>query len=264
MDNRPIGIFDSGVGGLTVLKEVAKILPSEDIVYFGDTARVPYGNKSKSTILKFSRESASFLKKRKVKMIVVACNTSSALAMDNLKKSFNIPILGVIAAGVEKAINITTNKKIAVIGTKSTIRSGSYQKLIRKKAKGIKVYSKSCPLFVPLVEEGILSGPIVAAAMEMYLKDLRSKGVDTIILGCTHYPLLKSQISSYFKSTVVVNSPKEVANQVQNILELKKMLNKGKRRSKVEFYLSDEPKEFVRLAKLFLKRKISNPRIANV
>jgi len=264
MNNRPIGIFDSGVGGLTVLKEVEKILPFEDIVYFGDTARVPYGNKSKATIIKFSRESANFLKQRKVKMIIVACNTSSALALDNLKKSYSIPILGVIGAGVEKAIEVTTNKKIAVIGTKSTISSGNYQKLIVGKDKAIKVYSRSCPLFVPLVEEGILSGEIVEAVIEKYLKDLRDRGVDTVILGCTHYPLLKSQISSYFKSAVVINSAKEVANQVKSILESRKMLNRGKRKSKVEFYLSDQPEDFVKLAKLFLKRTISNPRIANV
>jgi len=264
MNNRPIGIFDSGVGGLTVLKEVEKILPSEDIVYFGDTARVPYGNKSKAVIIRFSRESAKFLKQKKVKMIIVACNTSSALAMDDLKKSFDIPILGVIGAGVEKAVRITTNKKIAVIGTKSTISSGNYQKLIKRKDKAIKVYSRSCPLFVPLVEEGILSGEIVEAVIKKYLKDLRDKGIDTVILGCTHYPLLKSQIASYFKSVVVINSAKEVANQVKSILESRKMLNRGRRKSKVEFYLSDQPEDFVRLAKLFLKRKISNPRIANV
>ena len=181
MSNRPIGIFDSGVGGLTVLKEIERILPFENIVYFGDTARVPYGNKSKSTIIRFSRESANFLKKKKVKMIVVACNTSSALALESLKKTFDLPILGVISAGVEKAIKVTNNKKIAVIGTKSTINSCSYQKLIAKKDKSIKVYSKSCPLFVPLVEEGILNGGIVEAAIEMYVKDLRNKEVDTVI-----------------------------------------------------------------------------------
>jgi len=264
MDNRPIGIFDSGVGGLTVLKELEKILPFEDIVYFGDTARVPYGNKSKSTIIKFSRENAKFLKEKKVKMIVVACNTSSALALESLKKTFDLPILGVISAGVEKAIKVTNNKKIAVIGTKSTINSRSYQKLITKKDKSIKVYSKSCPLFVPLVEEGILNGGIVEAAIEMYLKDLRNTEVDTVILGCTHYPLLKSQISLYFESAVVINSAKEVAGQVLNILKFRKLLNSRNKKSKIEFYLSDEPKGFVSLAKLFLKRKISNPKIANV
>ena len=264
MKNRPIGIFDSGVGGLTVLGEVEKLLPFEDVVYFGDTARVPYGNKSKSTIIKFSRESADFLKRKRVKMIVVACNTSSALALENLKKSSNIPVLGVIEAGVEKAVALTRKKRIAVIGTKSTIKSNSYQKLIAKKNKSIKVYSKSCPLFVPLVEEGILNGRIVKEAIKMYLKSLKAKGIDVIILGCTHYPLLKYQISSYLKGMVVIDSAKEVASYVKSILEFKNLLSAKKRKPKVEFYLSDESKGFVRLAKLFLKRKISNPKIANV
>lgn len=264
MKNRPIGIFDSGVGGLTVLREIEKLLPFEDIVYFGDTARVPYGNKSKSTIMKFSRESADFLKRKRVKMIVVACNTSSALALESLRNSFNIPVLGVIEAGVEKAIALTIKKRIAVIGTKSTIKSKSYQKLIVKKDKSIRVYSKSCPLFVPLVEEGILRGRIVKEAVKMYLQSLKGKGIDVIVLGCTHYPLLKDQISSYFKGVVVINSAKEVAGHAKNILKSGNLLRKKGRKSKVEFYLSDEPKGFVELAKLFLKRKISNPRIANV
>jgi len=264
MDNRPIGIFDSGIGGLTVLKEVEKLLPFEDIVYLGDTARVPYGNKSKSTIIKFSRECAGFLERKKVKMIVVACNTSSALALENLKKSSNVPVLGVIAAGVEKAVAVTRKKRIAVIGTESTIRSNSYQKLIVKKDKGIKVYSRSCPLFVPLVEEGVLTGRIVKEAMKMYLKGLKGKGADVIILGCTHYPLLKYQISSYLKGVAVIDSAKEVADHVKSVLESKNLLRVKVRKSKVEFYLSDQPREFTRLAKLFLKRKISNPRMANV
>jgi len=264
MKNRPIGIFDSGVGGLTVLGEVEKLLPFEDIVYFGDTARVPYGNKSKSTIIKFSRESAGFLKRRRVKMIVAACNTSSAFALENLKKSFNIPVLGVIEAGVKKAVALTRKKRIAVIGTKSTIKSNSYQKLIAKKNKSIKVYSKSCPLFVPLVEEGILNGRIVKEAMKMYLRSLKNKGIDVIILGCTHYPLLKHQISSYLKGVVVVDSAKEVASYARSTLKSKNLLSEKRRKPKIEFYLSDEPEEFIKLGKLFLKRKISNPRIANV
>lgn len=264
MKKRPIGIFDSGVGGLTVLREVEKLLPFEDIVYFGDTARVPYGNKSKSTIIKFSRESAGFLKRKRVKMIVAACNTSSALALENLKKSSNIPVLGVIEAGVKKAVAVTRKKRIAVIGTKSTIKSNSYQKLIAKENKSIKVYSKSCPFFVPLVEEGILNGRIVKEAVKMYLKGLKDKGIDVIILGCTHYPLLKHQISSYLRGVVVIDSAKEVAGYAKSILKSKNLLSGKGRKPKVEFYLSDEPRGFVRLAKLFLKRKISNPKIANV
>lgn len=264
MKDRPIGIFDSGVGGLTVLREVSRLLPFEDIVYLGDTARVPYGNKSKSTIVKFSRESASFLKGKGVKLIVAACNTSSALALESLKRSFKIPVLGVIEAGVGKAVRQTNKKRIAVIGTKSTIKSGSYQRLIARKDKSIKVYSKCCPLFVPLVEEGVLSGKMVKEAIKMYLQSLKDKDIDVIILGCTHYPLLKNQISSYLQGVAVIDSAKEVASYTRDILKSKDLLSKKKTKPKIEFYLTDEPDEFVRLAKLFLKRKISNPRIANV
>lgn len=264
MRNRPIGIFDSGIGGLTVLGEVEKLLPCEDIVYFGDTARVPYGNKSKSTVIKFSHESAKFLQKKRVKMIIVACNTSSSLALESLKKSLNIPVLGVIEAGVARAVKVTRRKKIAVIGTKSTIKSNSYQKLIANKNKSIKIYSKSCPLFVPLVEEGTLNGKIVKEIMSLYLKGLRDKGIDVIILGCTHYPLLKPQISSYLRGVAIIDSAKEVASYAKSILKSKNLLSPKRRKPKVEFYVSDEPKDFGRLAKLFLKRKISNPRIVNV
>ena len=264
MLDKPIGIFDSGAGGLTVLREVEKFLPFENIVYFGDTARVPYGNKSKSTIVKFSRQSVRFLQTKKVKLIVIACNTSSSLALNSLKQTFNIPILGVIEAGINSAIKISQKRRIGIIGTKATIKSNSYQKLIAKKNKSIKVYSQECPLFAPLIEEGILNGKIVKEAMKMYLKGLKDKGIDVIILGCTHYPLLKHQISSYLKGVVVIDSAKEVASYAKGILKSKNLLSEKRRKPKVEFYLSDEPKGFVRLAELFLKRKISNPKVVNV
>ena len=264
MLDKPIGIFDSGVGGLTVLREVEKLLPFENIVYFGDTARVPYGNKSKAAIIKFSRQSVRFLRTKKVKLIIIACNTSSSLALNNLKQTFSIPILGVIKAGVNSAIKISQKRRIGIIGTKATIKSNSYQKLIAKKNKSIKIYSQECPLFVPLIEEGILNGKIVKEAMKMYLKGLKDKGIDVIILGCTHYPLLKHQISSYLKGVVVIDSAKEAASYAKGILKSKNLLSGKRKKPKVEFYLSDEPQGFVRLAKLFLKRKIPNPRIANV
>ncbi len=263
LDN-PIGIFDSGVGGLTVLREIEKLLPFENIVYFGDTARVPYGNKSKSTIIKFSRESICFLRTKKVKLIVIACNTSSALALNNLKQTFNIPILGVIKAGVNSAIKISRKREIGIIGTKATIRSNSYQKLILSKDKKIKVYAQSCPLFVPLAEEGLLKGKVVREVISMYLKNFKEKEIDVIILGCTHYPLLGREIASYLTGVTIIDSAREIARNIRYILENKGLLNRGKRKGRVEFYVSDEPKEFVRLAKLFLKRKIPNPRIANV
>ncbi len=174
MKNKPIGIFDSGVGGLTVLKEIEKLLPHENIIYFGDTARVPYGNKSKSTIIKFSTENILFLLRRKVKMVVVACNTSSALALDYLKDVFSIPIIGVIEAGVHRALKVSAATRIGVIGTKSTIESKSYQKHIAKARGDAVVWARSCPLFVPLVEEGILNEKITNEAISMYLADFKS------------------------------------------------------------------------------------------
>ncbi len=263
MRNKPIGIFDSGIGGLTVLKEIRRLLPCEDIIYFGDTARVPYGGKSKSTVVKFSVNNTLFLLKKKVKIVVVACNTSSSVAINHLRDIFSIPIIGVIEAGVNRALELSPNKKIAIIGTRSTIESKSYQKQIKSKDKKTKLYAKSCPLFVPLVEEGILNGNIVKEAMNMYLEELKQNGVDTIILGCTHYPLLKKQITRYLKGVFVVDSAKEVAQHTRDVLTINGLVNK-KKKTKEEFYVSDDPEGFMRSAQLFLKRKISKPKIANV
>jgi len=263
MDKRPIGIFDSGVGGLTVLGKIEKILAGENIVYFGDTARVPYGNKSKPTVIKFSRESVKFLLTKKVKMIVVACNTSSALALSRLKKSFNIPIIGVIESGAKKVLKTSANNKIAVIGTKSTIASKSYEKEIKKINPKAKVYSQSCPLFVPLAEEGLLSGGIVKQTIEMYLKKIKSIKVDSVILGCTHYPLLKPAIAQYLSGVRIIDSAQAVALHTKELLKKKGMLNPGSK-GKRDFYVSDEPASFSKLAKLFLKRSIAKPKVVNV
>jgi glutamate racemase len=261
---RPIGIFDSGVGGLTVLKEIEKILPCENIIYFGDTARVPYGNKSKSTIVKFSTENILFLLKRKVKMVVVACNTSSALALDYLKGVFSIPIIGVIEAGVDQALKVSAGTRIGVIGTKSTIESKSYQRHIVKANSQAVVSVRSCPLFVPLVEEGIFKGKIADETISMYLADFRKQKIDTLILGCTHYPLLKLEIGNYLKGVVIVDSAQAVAYHAKKVLIANNLLNKSKERAKEEFFVSDEPEGFIKLARLFLKRKIPKPKIINV
>lgn len=266
MKNRPIGIFDSGVGGLTVLKEIKRILPFEDIIYFGDTARVPYGNKSKSTIIEFSTQNILFLLRKKVKMVVVACNTSSALALQYLKSVFSIPVLGVIEAGAQKSLSVTKNKRIGIIGTKSTIESASYKKYILKRQKLTKVYSQYCPLFVPLVEEGILRGPLVDEAMNRYLKGLKNKGIDTIILGCTHYPLLKSQIARFLKGVTIVDSAKEVARHTYQLLKERDLINTAhiRKKGRVDFYVTDEPKSFMRSARFFLKKDINKPRVVHV
>ncbi|MBU1112492.1 MAG: glutamate racemase [Candidatus Omnitrophica bacterium] len=262
MDKRPIGIFDSGVGGLTVLRQVEKLLPKEDIIYFGDTARVPYGNKSRDTIIKFTTQSILFLLRKKVKMIIIACNTSSSLALDSLKIAFSLPIIGVIESGVRKALESSTNNKIAVIGTKSTILSRSYQKEIRKVNKNVKVYVQSCPLFVPLAEEGLLRGKIVEATIKMYLKKIKDKKPGAVILGCTHYPLLKKPIADYLAGVDIIDSAQQVALQAKALLQNKSLLSQ--RGGNKEFYVSDEPAGFIKLAKLFLKREISGPKVVNV
>ncbi len=261
---RPIGIFDSGIGGLTVFKEIEKLLPQENIIYFGDTARVPYGSKSKATIIKFTTQSVLFLLKKKVKAIVIACNTSSALSLSYLQRVFNIPIIGVIESGVNKALAVSKNKRIGIIATKSTIASGSYQKLIFKKNKLVKVFSRSCPLFVSLAEEGILNGKITHEVIDMYLKEFKKESIDTIILGCTHYPLLKAAIGKYLKGVNIVDSAKEVASYTKKILETNNLLNTSNIVSKKEFYVSDEPQGFSNAAKLFLKRKVSKPKVVDV
>ncbi len=261
MKNRAIGVFDSGVGGLTVFKEIEKLLPGENIKYFGDTARVPYGNKSKSTIIKFSTENMLFLLKEKVKMVVVACNTSSSLALDYLKDIFKIPIIGVIEAGVNKALTVSSNRRIGVIGTKSTIDSKSYQDLIKSKDKKIVVFGQSCPLFVHLVEEGFLNGSLVNESISLYLNRFIKEKVDTVILGCTHYPLLKKPISCYLKNVKIVDSAKEVAIQTKEVLINNDLLNLKNIRGKKVFYVSDESKSFGDLAELFLKRSIKTVKL---
>jgi len=261
-NSNPIGIFDSGLGGLTVLREVEKLLPQENIVYFGDTARLPYGSKSKNAIIRFSTQNILFLLKKKVKMVVVACNTSSSLALDYLMNIFTVPILGVIDAGVQKAIKVSIGKRIAVIGTKSTIESGSYQKKIHTLDRSIKVYARACPLFVPLAEEGLTRGKIVETVVKMYLKGIKGKA-DTLILGCTHYPILKSAIMSYLRGVYMVDSAKEAALKTRGILESNNLINKSSVHRK-EFYVTDEPKEFMKMARIFLKYEINKPKVVNV
>ncbi len=261
--SKPIGIFDSGVGGLTVLEAIEKCMPGEDVVYFGDTARVPYGNKSFSTIKRFSLESVLFLLEQNVKIVVVACNTASALTLDYLNRVFRVPIIGVIDAGVKKALAVTSGK-IGVIGTRSTIESKSYQKAIVAKNKKIKVVVKSCPLFVPFIEEGLTTGPMAREVVRMYLEDFKKKNVDTVILGCTHYPLLKKELIGFLDGCKVVDSAQEVAVQSKEVLQRLKLENKTGGPALKKFFVSDESDNFQKLAKLFLKRAIKKPRLADV
>ncbi len=211
-----IGIFDSGVGGLTVFKEISKTFPSADIYYLGDTARVPYGNKSKETIIRYSLECANYLVGFDIDILVVACNTASSYAIDVLKDSLNIPVIGVINPGVQEAVKVTKNKKIGVIGTYGTIRSNSYKNRLEELGE-YQVYQKACPLFVPIVEEGLINHKITKLIIKEYLEDIVSKGIDTIILGCTHYPLLKDKIKEIYPSITIIDSSKATANYIKKL-----------------------------------------------
>ena len=214
-----IGVFDSGVGGLTVTREIMRQLPNENVVYFGDTARVPYGSKSKNNIIRFSRQIIRFLKTKNVKAIVIACNTASALALETVQQEFDIPIIGVIVPGARAAVRETRNCQIGVLGTEATIKSETYTKEIRKLMPEAEVIGKPCPLFVPLVEEGFAKHKITEEVINIYLSDMRKSEIDTLILGCTHYPLLRSRIMAYFGEKVhIVNPAYETAMDLKKII----------------------------------------------
>jgi glutamate racemase len=254
-----VGIFDSGIGGLTVLKEMRRETPAENIVYFGDTARVPYGTKSKETITKFSIENTLFLRSFGVKMVVVACNTASSLALEALKSRFDIPIVGVIEPGARAALEKTKSGRIGVIGTKATIGSGAYETCLKRLDPHVKVFSSACPLFVPLVEEGWLEGDVVSRVVRTYLDGLRSFKIDTLILGCTHYPLLAKIIQQTMGPKVrLVNSAEETAREARKLLRRRKMDAGARRQGDVRFYVSDEPEPFRVLGERFLERPIAS------
>jgi len=255
---KSIGVFDSGVGGLTVVKELIRQLPFEDIVYFGDTARVPYGIKSKETIIRFSIENILFLLKQDVKLICVACNTVSSVALPVIRNHFRVPIIGVLTPGVREAVYATQNRRIGVIGTNSTIKSRAYENEIKQLNPLVKVTALACPLFVPFVEEGWLSGNVVLEVARTYLKPLKSAGVDTVILGCTHYPLLKSVIKEVLGEKVkLIDSARQVGMEVKKALSAEGLLNK-ERRGRHKFYVSDNPEWFTGLAERFLGQKVKD------
>ena len=212
-----IGIFDSGIGGLTVLRAIRERFDKVDIVYLGDTARVPYGTKSAETVIRYSTECSNFLIEKGIDLLVVACNTASSYALDTLKNDLNIPVVGVIEPGVKKAVRLSKGNKIGVIGTTATIKSEAYQKLLDLYGK--KSISKACPLFVPLVEEGITEGEIAEKVVAYYLEDIKREEVDALILGCTHYPLLKNTISKFMGSVPIIDSADAVANEIEEIIE---------------------------------------------
>lgn len=252
--NSPIGIFDSGIGGLTVVKELFRQVPYENIIYFGDTARVPYGTKSDSTVIRFSLENILFLLRQQVKLIVVACNTSSSIALPQVRSHFRIPIIGVIQPSAKEAVYATKNKRVGVIGTPATIKSHAYEKEIKQLDPKVNVLSFACPLFVPLVEEGWLKEKATFDVAKKYLSPLKKADIDTLILGCTHYPLLKAVIRKIIgKDINLIDSANQVAQEVKQILSTEGLSSSIKKtHPRHIFYVSDEPLSFARLAKRFL------------
>lgn len=255
---RPIGIFDSGIGGLTVVKEIIKELPNEDIIYFGDTARLPYGNKSPQTVIKFSLENAKFLLQFGVKCIIVACNTSSSVALSTLRRKLKVPVLGVITPAVKKAVQISLGRRIGIIGTRATVASSSYQREIKRIGPQFKSFVQACPLFVPLAEEGWMRDEVTLKVARRYLAPLLKKDIDTLILGCTHYPLLKEIIRKVVGEKVeFVDSAKEAARQAKRILIKRRLCTNHKSSSaKCKFYVSDEPAVFRKVGRRFLEKTI--------
>jgi len=263
-DNRPIGVFDSGVGGLTVVKQLMKKLPSESIIYFGDTARIPYGTKSEEIVQRFALEDSAFLLEKQVKMIVVACNTASAVALKMLRNALDVPVIGVIEPGARAAVDYTRNGKIGVIGTAGTIRSGSYRREILNLTQEAQIISQPCPLFVPLVEEGWIEDEATYLIARRHLQPIIENKVDTLILGCTHYPLLKNVIRKVVGSKVqLVDSGVETAETVKQVLGENDLFASPEHTPEHQFYLSDLPYKFQEIAERFLERSIPHVQTVN-
>lgn len=263
----PVGVFDSGVGGLTVAREISRQLPNENIVYFGDTARVPYGSKSQNTIIRFSEQIIRFLKTKDVKAIVIACNTASALALDAVRDEFDVPVMGVVIPGARAAVEATCNRKIGVVGTDATVRSGMYTKIIRQMAPDITVVEKACPLFVPLVEEGFKDHAVTREIIEYYLESMRGSGIDAMILGCTHYPLLRSKIREYMGEGIqIVNPAYETALDLKRLLRDRDMENDGatEEHSRYSFYVSDAAEKFRRFANTVMPFDVPTTNVVNI
>lgn len=261
----PIGIFDSGIGGLTVAKAVMKALPAEDIIYFGDTARVPYGIKSEKVVRSYALEITKFLLKKGVKIILIACNTVSASAKKEISElAGNIPVLDVISAGAAMAVDHQRNNKVGVIGTLGTVRSNAYKKAINEFDRTIEIVQKACPMLVPLAEEGWIDNDIAKKTIEEYLSEFKMTDIDSLILGCTHYPLFKSTIRAFFNDDhiYIIDSAESIAESAFNTLKNLQIENKNG--GSFECFVSDQPQRFHELAKRFLGRKINRMEIVTL
>lgn len=254
-----IGIFDSGFGGLTVMNAIRQVLPHENIIYFGDTARIPYGTKSGETILRYSIENASFLISQGIKVLVVACHTACSFALEELQKRFSIPILGVIQPSIEKVTQISLEGKIAILGTRATISSGVYQNQLRALIPHAEISAIACPLFVPLIEEGYLGHSLTELAIQEHLRPLKSKQIDTILLGCTHYPLLREYIQKELGLHVNLIDPSlNCAEALKRLLSQQNLLNPNPSPPHYQFFVSDDPEKFRLIGKTFLDHPIEH------
>lgn len=265
--NSPIGVFDSGVGGLTVAREIMRQIPDERIIYFGDTARLPYGTKSSDTIIRYTRQNIRFLMAQDVKAIVIACNTATAFALETVEKELDIPIIGVIHAGAKTAIDSTQNGKIGIIGTEGTIRSGVYTRVMKEMKEDIEVIGKACPLLVPLVEEGLLHDSVTDEIASRYLSELKGKFIDTLVLGCTHYPLLRSTVGRLMGPEVnLVNPAYETALELKQILGDNQLLCEIKDQSQEKycFYVSDLAEKFTNFAASILPGQVKETKQINI
>lgn len=264
----PIGVFDSGVGGLTVVREIMRQIPNEKIIYFGDTARVPYGSKSKDTVTRFSRQIVRFLQTHNVKTIVIACNTASAYALEDLEKEIDIPVIGVVKPGAKVASEVTRNGKIGVIATEATIGSKIYSQYITEINKDVTIFGKACPLFVPLVEEGLWQDPVTDEIARRYLAELIDIDIDTLILGCTHYPLIRSTVAKIMGEDVtLVNPAYETARELKELLKEKGLLNEKQPalgENQYRFFVSDGAEKFKRFANSIIKYGILSAKTINI
>ncbi len=253
--DRPIGLFDSGFGGLTVMKELVRLLPQEDLIYLGDTAHLPYGNKSPQTVLQFARENASFLLKKNIKLLMIPCHTACSHAFEILQNELPIPVIGVIQPGLELILNIP---RIAILGTTSTIESGIYQTLLKEQNPHAQIIAKACPLFVPLIEEGFYNHPAAALIAELYLNPLKGQ-IDAALLACTHYPLIRPLLQKVLGPEVKLFEPASLcALQAREYLSRANLLNPQSNRPRYEFFATDDPEKFRLFGKIFLGTEIDN------
>jgi glutamate racemase len=257
--SRPIGVFDSGIGGLTVLREIFEKLPAENTIYLGDTARVPYGIRSPETVTRYSFENTRFLSSKDIKLLVIACNTASSVSLEAVRGGFPVPVVGVIGPGAKAAASATKNRRVGVIGTEATVRSGAYAETIKALDRRIEVFSMACPLFVPLVEEGWTEGRITEMVADKYLSEIIIKDIDTLVLGCTHYPLLKPVFSHLLGDQVrLIDSAIETADEISKTLGDRALLNMSSGPGIHEFYVTDAPGKFLAVGERFLGRRIEH------